>query len=493
MPDERCRVMRRRLARREQLVRSRSRAKNEIHAVLMRRLKGRPPVSDLFGVKGRKWLRGLELPVEEAETVESALRHVEFLDGEIAAVERLIAREALRSPEARRLMTVPGVNVICAATFLAAVGDIRRFRSSRQLVAYLGLDPRACASPAQSPPAQAGSPSGGRRPSAGRWSRRPGRSSKGGASSGRAETLGFAGSRSAARGLRAEERGGQRSLASRISLGRLRSLMLARRTAVAMKGAKILEKPAGLPRLRRVILVPPSAVSARAYVVSIGKGPWAVLFARRTGRVVGDLVGVGKWPAEEAGDERNLRAGGRRRRHLPFDAADVLAPGGGVRRIRGVGGDFCARALDIGLCPDVDGHGAFLHLAVSVRVVNARTCWSRHGEGGVLRPSASLLQWRPAVATNDLARALAMARGSEREPIISGRARETGSRLATQDRVSQRGPRSPSDVPPSACSTGRHRRRHEGGGPQIWLYCWDRGRKTEGSRTHAHQMGATVF
>jgi transposase len=142
MPDERCRVMRRRLARREQLVRSRSRAKNEIHAVLMRRLRGKPPASDLFGVKGRKWLSELELPVEEAETLESALRQIEFLDAEIAAVDRLIAREALRSPDARRLMTVPGVNVICAATCLAAIGDIRRFHSARQLVAYLGLDPR---------------------------------------------------------------------------------------------------------------------------------------------------------------------------------------------------------------------------------------------------------------------------------------------------------------------------------------------------------------
>ena len=142
MPDERCRVMRRRLARREQLVRSRSRSKNEIHAVLMRRLKGRPPVSDLFGVKGRKWLRELELPVEEAESVASAMRHIEFLDAEIAEVERLIAREALRSADARRLLTVPGVNVICAASFLAAIGDVRRFRTSRQMVAYLGLDPR---------------------------------------------------------------------------------------------------------------------------------------------------------------------------------------------------------------------------------------------------------------------------------------------------------------------------------------------------------------
>jgi transposase len=66
MPDERCRVLRRRLARREQLVRSRTRAKNEIHAVLQRRLQGKPPCSDLFGVKGRRWLAGLELPVESA-------------------------------------------------------------------------------------------------------------------------------------------------------------------------------------------------------------------------------------------------------------------------------------------------------------------------------------------------------------------------------------------------------------------------------------------
>jgi transposase len=134
--------MRRRLGRREQLVRARSRVKNELHAVLMRRLKGRAPASDLFGVKGRKWLRSLELPEEEQETVDAGLRHIEFLDTEIEQVERLIATEALQSPQVKRLLTVPGVNVICAAIFLAAVGDIRRFKDSRKVVAYLGLDPR---------------------------------------------------------------------------------------------------------------------------------------------------------------------------------------------------------------------------------------------------------------------------------------------------------------------------------------------------------------
>src|SRR4051794_27739530 len=82
MPDERIRAMRRRLARRAQLVRARTRAKNEIHAVLVRTLKGRPPASDLFGVKGRHWLAEQELPVPERETVDAALRQVEFLDRE---------------------------------------------------------------------------------------------------------------------------------------------------------------------------------------------------------------------------------------------------------------------------------------------------------------------------------------------------------------------------------------------------------------------------
>ena len=70
------------------------------------------------------------------------MRQIEFLDAEIGEVERLIAKQSLLSGDARHLMTVPGVNVICAATFLAAIGDIRRFKTSRQLVAYLGLDPK---------------------------------------------------------------------------------------------------------------------------------------------------------------------------------------------------------------------------------------------------------------------------------------------------------------------------------------------------------------
>ena len=74
VPDEATLALRRRVARRSALVRARTRIKNEVHAVVMRCLLGRPPVSDLFGRKGRVWLAEQQLPEEEAETVAGCLR-----------------------------------------------------------------------------------------------------------------------------------------------------------------------------------------------------------------------------------------------------------------------------------------------------------------------------------------------------------------------------------------------------------------------------------
>jgi transposase len=149
--DERTGALRRRLARRGALVRQRTRAKNELHAVLARNLKGRPPISDVFGVGGREWLKALELPADERETVAGCLRQVDFLDQEIEALERGLARMALACEEIRRLMSVPGVNLVSAATFVATVGDIARFKTPRKLVSYVGLDPKVRQSGAAPP------------------------------------------------------------------------------------------------------------------------------------------------------------------------------------------------------------------------------------------------------------------------------------------------------------------------------------------------------
>lgn len=141
-PDDGARTLRRLVARRASLMRARTRAKNEVHAALGRNLCPRPPMRDAFGKAGRRWLAGVELPADEQLTVDGCLRQVDFLEGELREIDRVLADHALASAEVRRLMTVPGVNMQTAIAFMASVGDIARFPTPRKLAAYLGLDPR---------------------------------------------------------------------------------------------------------------------------------------------------------------------------------------------------------------------------------------------------------------------------------------------------------------------------------------------------------------
>jgi len=141
--DEQTRVLRRRLARRAQLVRGRTRARNQVHAVVIRNLGGRAPTSDTFAKQGRAWLATLTLPADERQMVDSCLREADFLTAEIARIDREIARYALGCAQIRRLMTIPGISVTTAATLIATIGRIDRFPSARHLVGYIGLDPRS--------------------------------------------------------------------------------------------------------------------------------------------------------------------------------------------------------------------------------------------------------------------------------------------------------------------------------------------------------------
>lgn len=141
-PDEPTRVRRRLISRRAQLVRQRTREKNQVHAVMVRNLRGKAPMSDLFGVNGRAWLAAQDVPPDEADTVAGCLRQVDFLDAEIELVDRRIAEQVVGSEEIRRLVTLPGFGPVAATALMAAIGDVSRFPSPRHLVGYLGLDPK---------------------------------------------------------------------------------------------------------------------------------------------------------------------------------------------------------------------------------------------------------------------------------------------------------------------------------------------------------------
>jgi len=142
LPDEETHALRRQVARRAHIVRQRTRLKNRVQSILHRNLVPRCPAADLFGRKGRDWLSGQDLPVDERQAVEALLRQLDFHGEELKLVEAELARVALASEDVKRLMTIPGVDATVALAIVAAVGDFRRFSSPQKLVTYLGLNPR---------------------------------------------------------------------------------------------------------------------------------------------------------------------------------------------------------------------------------------------------------------------------------------------------------------------------------------------------------------
>ena len=54
-------------------------------------------MSDLFGARGRRWLAEQDLPADEQETIAACLRQIEFLDGEIALIERALAEQVRKA------------------------------------------------------------------------------------------------------------------------------------------------------------------------------------------------------------------------------------------------------------------------------------------------------------------------------------------------------------------------------------------------------------
>ncbi len=133
---------RRLVARRDQVVRHRTRIKNEVHSILHAHLIPRCPHADLFSRVGRAWLQRQPLPSDEILAIERHVRELDRLGEDLEVLDREIAQDALGDPAVKRLMTITGVNLTVAVGLIAAIGDIHRFSSPQKLVSYVGLNPR---------------------------------------------------------------------------------------------------------------------------------------------------------------------------------------------------------------------------------------------------------------------------------------------------------------------------------------------------------------
>jgi transposase len=130
------------------LVETQTKFKNRIHAIL-HRYGILHEFSDLFGCDGRRFLQrlanGKNAPPRESGrvTLKGYLHLLDHVRQQIAQMTRLFRKRVQTSPTARRLRTLPGISWILAYTLEAEIGNIGRFKSSKNLASYSLLAPRA--------------------------------------------------------------------------------------------------------------------------------------------------------------------------------------------------------------------------------------------------------------------------------------------------------------------------------------------------------------
>lgn len=90
----------------------------------------------------RAAIEGDGVPTDLGEVLTDVLDEIETLSAKAKAVQRSLERMSKQMPEAQALMSVPGIGVLTATALVSFVGHPNRFRSGRQLAAYLGLTPR---------------------------------------------------------------------------------------------------------------------------------------------------------------------------------------------------------------------------------------------------------------------------------------------------------------------------------------------------------------
>ena len=135
------------LRHRGKLVRFRTSVQNQLHALAMG--EGVCRRKKLWTKVGRKELAGLELGPWASRRREDLLVMLDRLHAGIEELDQAVRNEAASRPEAVRLMQQPGVGPVTALAFVLTIGPVERFRRSKQVVSYLGLNPRESSSGGQ--------------------------------------------------------------------------------------------------------------------------------------------------------------------------------------------------------------------------------------------------------------------------------------------------------------------------------------------------------
>lgn len=132
------------LRHRVKLVCFRTSVRNQLQALAMG--EGVCRRKKLWSKVGRNELEALELGPWTDRRREDLLGMLDRLNAGIEELDQAVRKEAESRPQAVCLMKQPGVGPVTALAFVLTIGPVERFGKSKQVVSYLGLNPRESSS-----------------------------------------------------------------------------------------------------------------------------------------------------------------------------------------------------------------------------------------------------------------------------------------------------------------------------------------------------------
>lgn len=82
------------------------------------------------------------VPIMIRDELYALCEQVRMMESRIKCIDEQLKALGKQMPEVQLLLSIPGVGVITATAMVAFVGNVSRFKTSRQLASYFGLTPR---------------------------------------------------------------------------------------------------------------------------------------------------------------------------------------------------------------------------------------------------------------------------------------------------------------------------------------------------------------
>ena len=139
VPSGENRDLRQLLWHRHRMVQARTRIMNQLQSVALN--EGLRCKKRLWRQHGREQLESFRLAPWASRRRRDLLELLDRLNPTIAELSQAVEQEAEKCPEARRLMTHPGVGALTALAFVLIIGQADRFDCGKQVASYLGLVP----------------------------------------------------------------------------------------------------------------------------------------------------------------------------------------------------------------------------------------------------------------------------------------------------------------------------------------------------------------